>query len=192
LAEALVALCADPGFDRLTVVDLVERAGVSRTTFYRHYPDKFAMVDEVLAAGFRQWEAQPGSPAPNSPAPGGADLPRPRVGQDGAVVSAVEQFFRHVACHARLYHGLLVVRRSEWFERRLVHGIRSAWWLHGPVPPTCADSLLSCARASAFVGLLVAWLDQGLRQPPAAVAQRYLALTPVAASPADHPPRPIE
>ena len=40
LREALVDLVAERGFDAITVTDLVERAGLHRATFYRHYNDK--------------------------------------------------------------------------------------------------------------------------------------------------------
>jgi AcrR family transcriptional regulator len=40
LREALVELVAEKEFDAITVTDVVERAGLHRATFYRHYTDK--------------------------------------------------------------------------------------------------------------------------------------------------------
>lgn len=48
LAQALVALIVERGWDGFSVQDLCERADVGRSTFYMHFADK----EEVLAGGF--------------------------------------------------------------------------------------------------------------------------------------------
>jgi AcrR family transcriptional regulator len=50
LWEALVAELATRPFEEITVTDICERAMVHRTTFYKHYEDKYAL----LARGMRQ------------------------------------------------------------------------------------------------------------------------------------------
>jgi AcrR family transcriptional regulator len=40
LGDALVALITERPFDAITVQDVLDRAGVSRSTFYTHYRDK--------------------------------------------------------------------------------------------------------------------------------------------------------
>src|SRR6202011_5925857 len=40
LGDALVELLVEKPFDDITVHDVLERAGVSRSTFYTHYRDK--------------------------------------------------------------------------------------------------------------------------------------------------------
>jgi AcrR family transcriptional regulator len=40
LGDALVELLVEKSFDDITVHDVLERAGVSRSTFYTHYRDK--------------------------------------------------------------------------------------------------------------------------------------------------------
>jgi AcrR family transcriptional regulator len=47
LVVAAVDLFAEQGYDTTTVAQIAERAGVTRSTFFRHFPDK----REVLAAG---------------------------------------------------------------------------------------------------------------------------------------------
>lgn len=44
---AAVDLFAEQGYDATTVVQIAERAGVTRSTFFRHFPDK----RELLVAG---------------------------------------------------------------------------------------------------------------------------------------------
>src|SRR5271169_4083686 len=47
LVRAALDLFAEQGYDDTTVVQIAERAGLTKSTFFRHFPDK----REVLAAG---------------------------------------------------------------------------------------------------------------------------------------------
>src|SRR5215475_12023007 len=47
LVMAAVDLFTEQGYDSTTVTQIAERAGVTRSTFFRHFPDK----REVLVAG---------------------------------------------------------------------------------------------------------------------------------------------
>ncbi len=48
LQEALVGLTLEKGFEAVTIRDLTERADVGYATFFRHYPDKEALLADVL------------------------------------------------------------------------------------------------------------------------------------------------
>src|SRR6266536_5855376 len=54
LREALIDLIEEKGFDAVTVGDIAERAMVNRTTFYRHYPDKYALVTGIFEEAVNQ------------------------------------------------------------------------------------------------------------------------------------------
>jgi AcrR family transcriptional regulator len=47
LHEALLSLVEAKSFDRITVDDIVEKAGIGRSTFYRHFETKEALIDEI-------------------------------------------------------------------------------------------------------------------------------------------------
>jgi AcrR family transcriptional regulator len=47
LALAALDLFAERGYENTTVIDIAERAGLTKSTFFRHFPDK----REVLAGG---------------------------------------------------------------------------------------------------------------------------------------------
>src|SRR5579875_666976 len=47
LVRAALELCVDRGYEATTVADIAERAGLTKTTFFRYFPDK----REVLFAG---------------------------------------------------------------------------------------------------------------------------------------------
>jgi AcrR family transcriptional regulator len=42
------------GFDAVTVQDIAQEATINRATFYAHYPDKYAVLDDIAAAAFEQ------------------------------------------------------------------------------------------------------------------------------------------
>lgn len=50
LGDSLVALMHEREFDNITVQDILDRAGVSRATFYAHYRNK----DDVLYSGYER------------------------------------------------------------------------------------------------------------------------------------------
>jgi AcrR family transcriptional regulator len=50
LQEALISLTLEKGFDAVTIREITERADVGYATFFRHYPDKEALLADVLEA----------------------------------------------------------------------------------------------------------------------------------------------
>ncbi|OGO35111.1 MAG: hypothetical protein A2W35_11525 [Chloroflexi bacterium RBG_16_57_11] len=50
LQGALVGLTLERGFDAVTIRDITDRADVGYATFFRHYPDKEALLADVLEA----------------------------------------------------------------------------------------------------------------------------------------------
>jgi AcrR family transcriptional regulator len=54
LLDAFISLMGEKGFDDITVQDIAARATVNRATFYAHFVDKYALVDELIREGFTQ------------------------------------------------------------------------------------------------------------------------------------------
>lgn len=54
LQDALRKLLEQKGFDDITVQDVTEVATLNRATFYAHYPDKFALLEELIRVSFLQ------------------------------------------------------------------------------------------------------------------------------------------
>ncbi|MDI6695600.1 MAG: TetR/AcrR family transcriptional regulator [Anaerolineales bacterium] len=50
LQEALIALTLEKGYDHVTIRDITDRADVGYATFFRHYPDKDHLLEDVLEA----------------------------------------------------------------------------------------------------------------------------------------------
>lgn len=47
IREAFLELLEEREFSKITVIDIVERADLNRSTFYAHYPDIYGIVDEM-------------------------------------------------------------------------------------------------------------------------------------------------
>src|SRR5260221_2508879 len=54
LQGALRKLLDQKRFDDITVQDITEAATLNRATFYAHYPDKFALLGELIRVSFLQ------------------------------------------------------------------------------------------------------------------------------------------
>src|SRR5467141_3456650 len=54
LQEALRNLLEQKRFDDITIQDITEAATLNRATFYAHYPDKFALLGELIRLTFLQ------------------------------------------------------------------------------------------------------------------------------------------
>jgi len=48
LQEALISLTLEKGYDAVTIREITDRADVGYTTFFRHFPDKEALLADVL------------------------------------------------------------------------------------------------------------------------------------------------
>jgi AcrR family transcriptional regulator len=54
LIQAFVELLREKGFRSLSVQDIAERATVNRATFYAHFEDKYALMEDYIREGFQQ------------------------------------------------------------------------------------------------------------------------------------------
>jgi AcrR family transcriptional regulator len=60
LHQSMVKLLETKEFDKISVQDITDEAGVNRATFYAHYPDKFALLECVVAGRFHDLLARRG------------------------------------------------------------------------------------------------------------------------------------
>lgn len=53
LKQSFLELMREKGFPTITIQDIADRADVNRGTFYAHFPDKYALLEEALRDKFR-------------------------------------------------------------------------------------------------------------------------------------------
>lgn len=56
IQEAMVALLKIESFDDITTIKIAKEAGISRSSFYTHYKDKFELIDSCQQTLFNQVE----------------------------------------------------------------------------------------------------------------------------------------
>jgi AcrR family transcriptional regulator len=54
LLDALKRLLEEKEFDKVSIQDITEVATLNRATFYAHYPDKFALLEQLIRVSFLQ------------------------------------------------------------------------------------------------------------------------------------------
>ncbi|PWV95173.1 TetR family transcriptional regulator [Paenibacillus cellulosilyticus] len=54
IRESFRALLRSKGFDSITINDIAQRATINRATFYAHYEDKYALLEEITEQAFRE------------------------------------------------------------------------------------------------------------------------------------------
>jgi AcrR family transcriptional regulator len=166
LRDAMIALAIQKGFSAITVNDIVELAMVNRATFYRHYQDKYDLIESYLNELYTDLNTAPGS----IPHPG---EPNPRL----------VKLFEHIRDNAPFYRAMLGPRGYSGFAeriRRLTEATLSARWQAAApaagrtrMPPPMVLSYLSHAS----YGALVWWLESGMTDSPEQMARWLHQLT---------------
>lgn len=54
ILEAFGSLLAEKGFESISVQDVTDKAEINRATFYKHFVDKYALLDYSISQMFRQ------------------------------------------------------------------------------------------------------------------------------------------
>jgi AcrR family transcriptional regulator len=54
LQQALASLLQEKAFEKISVQDIAEKSTVNRATFYDHYADKFALLNDMVATRFHE------------------------------------------------------------------------------------------------------------------------------------------
>jgi AcrR family transcriptional regulator len=155
LGDALVALMQEKPFDTITVQDVLDRANVSRSTFYSHYSDK----DDLLMSDAEEFfEA--------------LSMALSAHGDKSDRVFPVQEFFTHLSDVQPFFKALVKSGKyqenmelarghfARGIERRLSELPRAR-----SIPPNQLPAI-AFTHAGALLSLLTWWLDRGMRESP--------------------------
>jgi AcrR family transcriptional regulator len=155
LGDALVGLMQEKSFDAITVQEVLDRAGVGRSTFYAHYRDKLDLflsdLDEFL-------EAMATALA--------------RGNDTSRRVAPVRELFAHVAEERRLYNALVESgRMHDFLELAQGHFARGIEQRLAELPRSRAithahRAALAHALAGSLLSLLTWWMALDAPAPP--------------------------
>ncbi len=151
LAQALIALTLEKGYDAVTIRDITARADVGYATFFRHYPDKDALLLDVLEVVLDEVIA----------------LLQPQVhGKDDGEVGTL--LFRYVLEHSELCRVLLGSRGSTLLVRRMqTAGVQNVLQQYTPRDgSSVAPQLAANHLVASTIALIRWWLDHDMPYPP--------------------------
>jgi AcrR family transcriptional regulator len=162
IVEALIELTIQKGFAAVTVQDIVKRAGINRATFYRHYQDKFDLLDQYAQAVY---QLPDNPPDPGSPAEEDATVEK--------MVSGLAGLLEHVRRHAKFFRVMLgtngdpafAAKIRQFIQKRIRRSLPEAL----PSDEDSADLYLSYV-SSGSVGALSWWLEHETPYSPEQMA----------------------
>ncbi len=163
IQEALIDLTIQKGFAAVTVRDITEYAGVNRATFYRHYKDKFDLLEQYAEEVYQLLDLPPETA-----------LPAPRKGGPGdKPASGLARMLEHVSSHAKFYRVMLGRNGDPAFADKIRHYVERR--MRRSLPDSLqqgqasADLYLSYL-SSGSVGAIRWWLEHDMVYTPAELA----------------------
>ncbi|HKU77976.1 MAG TPA: TetR/AcrR family transcriptional regulator [Pyrinomonadaceae bacterium] len=162
LGDALIALMQEKAFDTITVQEVLDRAHVSRSTFYSHYSDKDDLLmsdaEEFFEAISMALSAQGDK----------SDRVFP-VREFFTHLSDVQPFFKALVKSGKYQENMELARGhfARGIERRLSELPRAK-----SIPPNQLPAI-AFTHAGALLSLLTWWLDRGMRESPAEMDELF-------------------
>jgi len=155
LGDALITLMHEKPFDEITVQQVLDRAGVSRSTFYTHYRDKddlfLSDVEDFLSSVCTMLS---------------------RRDEKSNRVAPVRELFAHIA-EWRPFHSVLVANGKihDFLELAQGHFARAIEQRLSEVPPGQAiPPMQRAAQAQMYSGALISllswWMAHGTKTSP--------------------------
>lgn len=155
-------------FEEITIKQICERAMVHRTTFYMHYADKYALLEQGMQSMHDPLIAEVNLP----PQAFSIDQPPPYF----------IHLFTHVAAHQHFYKAMLCGKGTttlqQLFKNYLVQQAEikirtfTANKRHLPFPPDLHAQYL----AGAVISTLAWWLENNMPYSPHHMARYLLAI----------------
>jgi AcrR family transcriptional regulator len=162
LGDALIALMQEKAFETITVQDVLDRAHVSRSTFYSHYSDK----DDLLMSDAEEFFES-------------LAMALSLRGDKSDRVFPVEEFFAHLVDAQQFFKALVKSGKfhdnMELARGQFARGIerRLSELPGGQAIPAGQLPAIAFTHAGALLSLLTWWIDRGMREPPAEMDELF-------------------
>jgi AcrR family transcriptional regulator len=176
LQQAFIELTVEKGFATLTVRDITERAMVNRSTFYRHYLDKYDLLEQYMNEIYELTEDQT-FPAEKQEATSHEASPGPL------------HLLKHIQQYADFYRVMLSAKGDPHFAQRFRQNTEkrfrsfSAQAPAEPEPDAPPIDLRLICIAYAGMGATTWWLEQEQPCPPEQLARWMSQLSSAIAGP---------
>jgi AcrR family transcriptional regulator len=146
IVDAIIASCAEKTYAATTIADIVKRASISRTTFYKHFTNKRACFDAALGSCITEIQAVAG--AASSP----SDCPPEAVRK--AVDSVLQLMAENPALAQLVMSDAITVEPAilERYRSMLLPALEGLWQgANEPQRPEASDPRLAFGRAQVLI-----------------------------------------
>ena len=177
LWEALMTELSQRPFEEITVKEICERAMVHRSTFYKHYEDKYALLEQ----GMRQmYDALVAEVVHAPPSAFSVDHPPPYFVRVFEHVAEHQHFYRLMLCGEGI--GQFQKQVKDYIAEQALSKVRELLPAnqHVAFPPAMQVQFF----AGAVLSLLAWWLENDMPLSPHQMAQYVLS---VAGTSSSHP-----
>lgn len=176
LQQAFIELTVEKGFATLTVRDITKRAMVNRSTFYRHYLDKYDLLEQYMNEIYELTEDQ-------------AFLAeKQEVTSPGPL-----NLLKHIQQYADFYRVMLSAKGDPYFMQRFRQNTEKRFRSFStqipaqPEPDAPPIDLRLICIAYAGIGATTWWLEQEQPCPPEQLAGWMSQLSSAIAGPSLKP-----
>ena len=165
LLDALVICLKDQDFNEITTIRLVQTAGISRSSFYTHYKDKYEMIDSYQKELFHKLEYI---------------FDKYEGKKEGAFLEIFDFLTRE-----KLLSALLSTNGSKEIQDFLIHKLQRMI-AEDFIVPTAEERALkgfekdyaSIYFAHAIFGACQAWINKGKKESPQEMTDFLLRFIP--------------
>ncbi|ULL15635.1 TetR/AcrR family transcriptional regulator [Paenibacillus sp. H1-7] len=174
LQDALLDLIRERGFDKLTVQQIAERATLNRATFYLHYRDKHDLLQQGMDEVLQQLVNNIRSQTESERVDFRKDKPHPTF----------IRMFEHIQQHSKYYQVILAEQKIPHFMTRMTEvlsdfaseGISAVEAESEAYHLTVPKEMAVRYAASAFLGVIIWWLEQDMPYSPKYMAANLMKL----------------
>jgi AcrR family transcriptional regulator len=150
LQNSLLELCRTQDFASLSISNIVDAAGVNRSTFYQHYADKETLLADALDTYVTQAQAQLDAASAD-----GLEV-HPR--------DLILRYFLHVRDNIALYQTALSSSGPPVIVERLIHRVSMLAERGLAAQPAVTSgkmpvNIAAASLAGSFVGILREWIN---------------------------------
>ncbi len=152
IRDAFEAMIEEKTFSDITVADIAERATINRATFYAHFEDKYALLEDLVRTRY------------------GADLARFDLRSSTDIASLLETVAMTTLEHVR---SKKKCRVDKEFEPQLEPAMQDV--LHRFLSPVMSDAA-ALVVSSAVIGSALQWRASRYKEPADHVVERLVTV----------------
>jgi AcrR family transcriptional regulator len=187
IRDAFLELLSEMTFEEMTVNDISQKALINRTTFYRHYEDKYSLLMDIFRDSMQSMMSAIGSVEDNLAVfSNQLENTDPSDQQVRDKIRTLTEFYEYFKQNRKIFQSLLGINGSLWFTSEMNKYLENYWkdrlkTVDGRLSMPRPDALLTVEVAAVWlarstVSILGWWLEKGETISPEMMAKITLSI----------------